>query len=234
MAKRKRKVVQFKRTLKKGARGPDVVAVKRALRVAKVYKIKPATSQLGPKAVTAIRKFQKANKLKVDGVYGINTHRKLMRYFDGYGALLMARAPDPATMTTSIRQRILAEALWGYNNRGRIHYVQARPMRSLRKGHSLPQSTDCSEFATTCYKRAGAIDPSGWLFNGYGNTDSQMRRGRQVSLSQAKIGDLVFYRGHVAIYAGHGRVVSHGSEGGPYLVHIDYRGDRISIRSYLP
>ena len=236
---KRRRVVQFKRTLKKGARGPDVVAVKRALRRAKCYRIKPASAQLGPKAVTAIKKFQKQHKLKADGVYGVRTHRALMRYFDNYGALLMSRAPEPQTFTTSIRQRILAEALWGYNNRYRIWYSQVRPMRARNKGHRLPQTMDCSEFATLVYKRAGASDPNGMLFNGYGYTGTLGARGRFVALSQARPGDLVFYgRGHpwhhVAVYVGHNRVVSHGSDGAPYLCHIDYRGDRGAIRAYLP
>ena len=230
----RRRVVQFKRTLKYGARGPDVVAVKRALRKAKCYTIKPATAQLGPHAVKGIKKFQRQHRLTADGIYGVRTHRALMKYFDQYGALLMSRAPDPATMTISIRQRILAEALYLYNNRLRIHYAQIRPMRSLNKGHSLGQTMDCSEMATVVYKRAGASDPNRMFFNGTGNTTTLMRHGRNVALSQAKIGDLVLYRGHVAVYAGHGRVVSHGSEGGPYLCHIDYRSDRIAIRSYLP
>ena len=235
----RRRVVQFKRTLKRGARGPDVVAVKRALRRAKCYSIKPATAQLGPHAVTAIKKFQKNNGLVADGVYGVRTHRKLMRFFDAYGAHLMSRSPAPETASLSIRQRILAEALWGYNNQYRISYAQVRPMRALSKAHSLPQTMDCSEFATLCYKRAGASDPNGMLFNGYGYTGTLGQRGRQVALSQAKIGDLVFYGHgypwhHVAVYAGFGRVVSHGSNSGPNLCHIDYRGDRGMIRSYLP
>ena len=240
MATRKRRrVVQFKRTLKQGARGPDVVAVKRALRRAKVYKITPATSQLGKIAVASIKKFQKANGLKADGIYGINTHRKLMRYFDQYGARLMSRAPEPTTMSLSIRQRILAEALWGYNNQSRITYAQVRPMRSLFKGHSLPQVADCSEFATTCYRRAGASDPNGMGYNGYGYTGTLANRGRVVALSQAKIGDLVLYGNgapwhHVAVYAGFGKVVSLGSSSGPNLCHIDYRSDRGQIRAYLP
>ena len=238
----KRKIVQFKRTLKKGARGPDVVAVKRALRRAKCYTVpkgQEMTTQLGPRAIAGIKKFQRTHDLKADGIYGIRTHRKLMRFFDSYGARLMSRAPDPTTMTASLRQRILAEALWGYNNRYSIRYAQVRPMTALNRGHALPQTMDCSEFATLCYKRAGASDPNGGLFSGYGYTGTLGQRGRYVALSQAKIGDLVFYGNgfpwhHVAVYAGFGRVVSHGSDGGPYLCSIDYRGDRGAIRAYLP
>jgi hypothetical protein len=139
--------------------------------------------------------------------------------------------------TTGMRQRVLSEALWGYNNRYSIHYAQIRPYRDV--GHQLPQTMDCSAFATLCYKHAGAPDPNGMLYSGFGYTGTLSAHGLLVATSQARVGDLVFYGNgwpyeHVAIYAGYGRVVSHGSEGGPYLCHMDYRWDRRAIRSYLP
>jgi hypothetical protein len=218
-----------------------VLGVKRALRKADVYKLGPRekmTDQYGLRTVAAVQKFQRQEELPTDGIYGPRTHRKLMRDFDAYGALLMSRAPNPDTSTT-MRQRVLAEALWGYNNNWRIGYAQVRPMRSLFSGHDLPQTMDCSEFVTLCYKRAGAPDPNGELYSGYGYTGTLSQRGLFVAYSQARIGDLVFYGGgwpwhHVALYAGFGKVVSHGSDSGPHLCYIDYRGDRGAIRSYLP
>jgi cell wall-associated NlpC family hydrolase len=52
-------------------------------------------------------------------------------------------------------------------------------------------------------------------------------------------GDLLFYRGsngqigHVAMYLGDGKAVSHGSNPGPQIVRPNYR-PIAQIRSYLP
>jgi hypothetical protein len=38
---------------------------------------------------------------------------------------------------------------------------------------------------------------------------------------------------HVAIYAGHGMVYSHGSEAGPFYLDYRYRSDILQFRSYV-
>lgn len=239
MATTRPKVAVFKRTLKKGAVGSDVLAVKRALIQAGFLgygKREEITRQFGEKMYTALRAFQKSKGLQVDGIYGINTHRKLMPSFDQYGAWLMSRAPLEEA-PVSVRQKIVGEAMWAYNNRGGIHYRQIRPYRDV--GHRLPQTYDCSSGVTLWYKLGGGADPNRRLFDGLGWTGTLAVHGTLVSLNQARPADLVLYGSgypysHVALYAGFGRVISHGSEGGPYLVPIDYRRDRRQIRSYLP
>ena len=234
------RVVPFKRTLSKGDIGPDVLGLKRALVKAVVFVHKPddppITNQYGTKTIEAVRRFQRKAGITVDGIYGLESHKKLMPHYDAYGAHLMglSKGDQPAITT---RQRVAAEAIWGYNNRGSIHYAQIRPYVDL--GHRLPQTLDCSSFSTVVYKRANAPDPNARLYDGLGFTGTLAQHGRQVSLSQARPGDLVLYGSggwpyhHVSVYVGFGRCVSHGSEGGPYLVPIDYRSDRAQIRSYL-
>ena len=237
----KNRIVPFRRTLRKGDIGDDVLAVKRALRHAAYYILpqgQEMTRQFGDRMQTAIRRFQQKNGLQVDGVYGILTHRKLMQHFDSYGAHLMGQAPTQTSPATNPRALVVNEATWGYNNRGSIHYRQFRPMQTIDMGHRLPQSLDCSEFATVCYRRAGCSDPNGRGFDALGYTGTLSVRGQLVSTNQARPGDLVFYGNgwpysHVAVYVGFGRVISHGSDSGPSLVPLDYRGDRRQIRSYL-
>ena len=234
-----RRVVPLRRTLRRGDHGPDVIGLKRALTRAKCYKARETlTNNYGPACEQAVKTFQKRKKLAVDGVYGRQTHRRLRPYYDAYAALLMHRAPKQAAPGLTLRGKIVNEAVWGYNARAAIHYVQFRPMRTLHAGHILPQSCDCSEFATTCYYRSGGPDPNARGYDGLGYTGTLASNGLVVSTGNARPGDLVFYGGgwpweHVAVYVGHGRVVSHGSEGGPYLVSMDYRGDRGAIRSYV-
>ena len=235
------RVVPFKRTLSKGDIGPDVLGLKRALVKAVIFVHKPSdppiTNQYGTKTIEAVKRFQRKAGITVDGIYGLESHKKLMPYFDAYGAFLMGQSKGVQPAITP-RQRVVNEAMWAYNVRDQIHYAQIRPMRSLHLGHRLPQTQDCSEAVTVWGFRANVPDFNRRLYDGLGYTGTLAQHGVQVSLSQARPGDLVLYGGswpfhHVALYVGFGRVVSHGSEGGPYLVPIDYRSDRAQIRSYL-
>jgi peptidoglycan hydrolase-like protein with peptidoglycan-binding domain len=227
-------IIPFKHAIKAGTRGKDVLAVKRALSKAGYMQWGGFTPLFGPFAVRATKNFQKAKGLPVNGHIDGATLKKLAPYFDAYGFLLYTGFPPGST----VRNRILAYAIWGYNNRGQMHYSQERPMDLMNDLYHLPVWNDCSEFATKAYKFAGAKDPNGNGYNGYGFTGTLAQHGRVVDLVHAQIGDLVLYGhapsfSHVAIYIGKGRVISHGSEGGPFLLPIDYRRDRAQIRSYL-
>jgi cell wall-associated NlpC family hydrolase len=103
----------------------------------------------------------------------------------------------------------------------------------------VPAWEDCSSFATWCYWAAGAPDPNGLGYNGFGYTGTQILCGRETA--EPRPGDLCFYGPlrdritHVAIYVGNGRVVSHGRERGPELYgSISYRPDLQQIRAYVP
>jgi cell wall-associated NlpC family hydrolase len=76
-----------------------------------------------------------------------------------------------------------------------------------------------------------------------GYTGTMKQNGRRLpgsvaqQLAAAMPGDLVHYGDgtgkHVTIVVGPNRVVSHGSEGGPYLVAPDYRNDITEVRRYI-
>lgn len=235
-------IVPFRRRLARGSKGGDVLAVKRALSVAGHMKWGGFTRTFGIYAERSLKRFQKAKGLKPTGIYSMETHRKLAPHFDRYGAWLMGAIPkrddegpdDP-------RARIVAAMTLLYHHREAVHYTMSgRRMQGVRmklRPPKFPVWEDCSSSATWAYFAAGCPDPNGLGYNGFGYTGTLSRRGSAVPTDQAKPGDLVFYGGgwpfhHVAVYAGHGRVLSHGSEGGPYLLPIDYRTDRAMIRTY--
>jgi cell wall-associated NlpC family hydrolase len=105
-----------------------------------------------------------------------------------------------------------------------------------------PEFEDCSSFVTWCYFAAGAPDPNGLGYNGFGYTGTQIAHGQEKG--RPRPGDLVFYGpsrsaiNHVTLYVGNGRVISHGQETGPQLLPMDYGrgslGGRQQIRTYLP
>lgn len=243
-----RLVIPFGRVLRPGARGKDVVAVKRAIRRAKSGRLRGLTPIFGPFFKRELCSFQARHGLKARGAYDLPTHKLLAPHFDAYaGFLYLGHVPRKAPTKAeareqALRKRIVAAMLVLYNHRAAVHYTQgSRRMDGvILRLHppQFPRYADCSSAATWAYYAAGAPDPNGANYNGTGYTGTLSRRGRKVSLQEAKPGDLVFYGpgwpwGHVAVYIGGGRVLSHGSEAGPYLLPVDYRSDRGEIRSYL-
>lgn len=230
-------IIPFRRTIKAGSKGRDVVGAKRALWKANGLPApKGATQTFGAIAVKQLREFQHAHGLKADGQLGATTLKKLAPYFDQFAFLLyVGYAPGNAKVAK--QNRFLAYQLWGYNHRGLIHYAQQRPMDLLNDLQHLPVWDDCSEFFTKAAKYAGFPDPNGTGFNGSGYTGTLATHGKLVTLANAEVGAAVLYGPaptfeHVAGYIGGGRVISHGSEGGPFLLPADYR-TIAQIRAYI-
>ncbi|HSE44961.1 MAG TPA: peptidoglycan-binding domain-containing protein [Gemmatimonadales bacterium] len=85
--------MQFIRELRRGMRGPDVLAVKRALKKAGLRKGLTLNPTFGTALEKQLKVFQHKHKLVVDGHYGPKTHAALLKYFDAYGRLLYKRTP---------------------------------------------------------------------------------------------------------------------------------------------
>lgn len=79
----------FVRPLKLGDTGPDVLAVKRALKKAGHGAGVAPTYRMGATAVRDLKSFQRMCKLNDDGVYGPDTHHFLAPYFDADGIRLL-------------------------------------------------------------------------------------------------------------------------------------------------
>jgi len=130
------------------------------------------------------------------------------------------------------RARIVEAAKWGLEHKPEFRYLEYRPMaKSLFEKFALTH-TDCSAFATLCYKAANVKDPNGNGYNGSGNTVSLRAHGNKTNNPQP--GDLVFYRSpeHVAVYIGEGKVIELGGTPGPNEEPIHYRNDLLECRSY--
>jgi cell wall-associated NlpC family hydrolase len=148
------------------------------------------------------------------------------------------------------RERAVRAAMLAVKHRDQIVYTQkAARWNGIQHGFraykgEYPKAADCSSFVTWCLwdalggPKAGAdiVNGAGWRA---GFTGTQCSRGRVVSQAQMRPGDLLFYRnsagqiGHVAMYLGDGKAVSHGSDPGPQIVKPNYR-PIAQIRSYLP
>lgn len=234
-----KRLVVLKRTLKPGAHGMDVIGMKRALTKAGYRRAHPKESTwYGPSAVAQVRKYQRAHGLTGDAVYGPRTHAKLAQYYDEYGIWLLGQAPTQSPW----RDAIVNTALFEYHNRWAVHYTQG-PWRMYGVRHHWfpPKVTpyeDCSSLATLVYAvgTGWKLDPNGLGFNGLGFTGTLASHGWRVQ--KAKPGSLCFWGprptfSHVAIAISATHVISHGSEIGPLLLPINYRGQPVEIRDYI-
>lgn len=166
---------------------------------------------------------------------------------DGDDRIVVVRARS----NQKIRHQIVGRGLRYYRFRNDIGYSQARPTEI-----TLPRVTDrldCSGLVAACMDFAGVLPKVDWR---YTNTWTQIRLGRKVDPRYAKPGDVVFYGQtgnptHEALYLGTrdqltaleidppdavdvpGKWVLSMGHYPMGIYQLDYRGDRIQVRSFL-
>ena len=139
------------------------------------------------------------------------------------------------------RRRAVTSARLALAHAPSVHYTQGvarwEGINEHRRAYrgEYPHHADCSAFTTWClwdatlrYHPHDFVNGEHWQA---GYTGTQQAHGRRLGVHEKKLpGDLVFYGNqgggiaeHVAIYVGDGKVISHGSEGGPFLLAWNYR-----------
>jgi hypothetical protein len=227
-------MIELARVLHYGLKGRDVTAVQLALRVAKYRKDDP-TGRYGTKTVHQVNEFKHAHGIREEHGYGPKAHAALWRDFGSAARTLYGQAAANIAHHHMVHH-VVGAAIYGWNERAYMHYTQdGRRMQDFGPPPNVPNWTDCSGFATWCYKSGGAPDPNGFGYNGYGFTGTQLLHGTRIS--QPTLACLVFYGTptvtHVAVYVGDGRVVSMGNELGPQLLPISFGMPINQIRSYF-
>lgn len=130
------------------------------------------------------------------------------------------------------RNQIVKWAKWAVENRGRFVYTQdGRRMSCVHNPNAPTIYADCSAFVTYCYSWAGAPDPNGNGYNGYGYTGTLLAHGTPIGASQARPGDVVVYGPgtgwHTALIVEGGAdplTVSHGGQGDPNYCRVSQDG----------
>ena len=124
----------------------------------------------------------------------------------------------------TLREKIVTAARWGIEHEPQIHYGETRPIPLARR---LPLTTDCSGFVTLCYYLAGAPDPNGNRYSGYGWTGTLLRHLPAIGPVDLRRGDIVVwgaYPGrHCAIVLeadDDPLLASHGQERGPIAIRF--------------
>ena len=133
---------------------------------------------------------------------------------------------------TTMRDKIVAAAKWGVEHRAHFSYSQGSlRMEAVNKPYQLPIIADCSAWVTVCYSWAGAPDPNGCNYNGYGYTGTLLSHGTKIPLSDVQPGDVIVYGPgtgwHTAIIVEAGSdplTVSMGQNGDPSYVRVSQDG----------
>ena len=187
--------------LHKGDEGGNVLRLQRSLQALGWTKI-DLNSRFDAKTVTAVKAAQKQRHLSRSGKATTAL----------WTALQHGKVAGPAKKASGKGARALAFAKKQLGDR-------------YSYGASGPNAWDCSGLTRGAWKAAGVSLPH--------NAAAQYHRGKHISKSQLKAGDLVFfYSGpsHVAIYAGHGKVI-HAPHAGAKVSYIKmkympYKGAR--------
>ncbi|MBO0811964.1 MAG: C40 family peptidase [Microlunatus sp.] len=168
----------------------------------------PATGYFGIRTKRKVNGLKANHGWRTDGVAGRRVWRVLLH--DGH------RVGSPS---------LYGATAWTAAERGRraLNYAKNHLGDPYVYGADGPSSFDCSGLTLAAWKHAGVSLPH--------NSTMQYNRIRHVRKSHLKLGDLVFFysgRTHVAIYAGHGRVIHAGRPGEPvkYIMmkYMPYNG----------
>lgn len=217
--------------MKPGARGKKVKALNRALSRAGYRKWQAFSGVWNPWVTKALKEFQRHYSLPPTAIYDKKTHEKMARFYDAYAIKHLLAIPK-VDKEQEKRNDFLAELMYIYNRRWNVVYTQRRPFDTWKP----PRGLDCSASGEWACKWSNIPSPSGYSGYGWGNTWSQMgklqSKGRKRPVSQAEIGDFVFYGSggptHVAYWIGGGRVWSFGSYPAKILP-IYYRSDYLGL-----
>lgn len=223
--------IPFVRALHQGDTGPDVRAVKRALRKAGFGHGITITSTLGKTAVRNLERFQLRNHLAADGIYGPATHKLLEPFVDRYGAelldqerALLATSAKPRNRFLQIADATVAHvSLFDYTMNGGDNPGQRGYFRVALLDWARRYSCDCSQHFIGCGNHAKLTHP---IFQTDGATGAILDLER-ITLDEAQPGDCVVYVGsaypagdHVTILRsklpnGDWRVINMGTQGQP-------------------
>jgi len=237
-------VPKLPRVARRGMKGPDIYAHKAALSNAGFGKRLVLSPSFGAGLQYEVNAWRRHHGLRANGLidqemFGILRDGRRYGPFAAHQLALETSALKPSP------DRLLSAAsIFAYNVRGSIHYTEGSERMYGVRNHihppEIPRYEDCSSFATWLYYTSGLPDPNRRGYDGQGYTGTMIDNGRQVSVNEARLGDLVFYGWgfngapkHVAMSLGHGRVISHGSESGPLLLGIRYRSDLRAVRRYF-
>lgn len=155
-----------------------------------------------------------------------------------------ARPLTPTKHTPpSVRGQLHALMAETAGNRYGWHYHEVRPL-SIPPRLARGVQADCSYGCVILCKWAGAPDPTGMSFDGYGNSTSMFQHLQHIALQDARVGDFGVFgpegSWHAVMFYTAGTdnpmLWSHGHEGAPnfYPLSADSRRPFTVLRNPVP
>lgn len=199
-------------TLRPGNRGAAVRRLQKALTAS--GRPVPATGYFGPITKNAVKSLQRARGLRVTGTASRAVWRTLQS----------GRAVTSASRPAAKRPAARATSTSGSSRGARaVAFARRQLGDRYRWGATGPNSWDCSGLTQGAWRSVGVSLPH--------NARQQLARGKRISRSQLRPGDLVyFYSGirHVGIYVGGGRIIHASRPGKPVgyskISYMPYKG----------
>lgn len=180
-------------TLRSGMRSNDVLKLQTRLKELKYFSSN-CTGYFGAITVEAVKAFQKANGLTVDGIAGTATISKM------FGTTALTKTAQVAAQSDS--GAATSEQI--------VTYAKTFLGRPYVYGANGPNSFDCTGLTCYVYKHFGYTLPRTAYSQGYSNYGTKI-----TSISALKPGDLVFFNtisdsdisDHAGIYIGNYQVL---------------------------
>lgn len=215
------------KTVRKGSKGTDVKHVQKFLN----WCIKAGLSvdgKCGSKTTSAIKKYQKQYKLKVDGVFGPQSKKKAQSIIN---ALKPKPKPTPTpTPATANADKIVAKAkeyAWPYDTEpktyayitGSAKAVYKTALKKWMKKKAKISQSDCGYFVSTCVRASGVsttfLALPGRASQSYPAVPSTMKIISRGKVGTLQPGDVIRYRKtngnqHTVIFLGDGMIAHAG------------------------
>lgn len=209
----------------------------------------------GNVADSGIRGIERQEALAENGVLDNELYQRMRRIrvpdgphkgepiFDGESVRLLNLALKeygPGSEERRIREAMSDFCQRAEANEEDWHYTRQRPYWGLGDAPEETHEGDCSSYVILDYYWARQVtglkvpDPSGYGYNGYGNTWDNLDGHPRVVSGNYLVGDLAHYDGHVTICRKAGDASSSvwssfGQEFGPDGLSLYYRGDFIKV-----
>ncbi len=202
-------------TLRPGSKGEAVKRLQRSLTA--TGRPVSVTGSYGSSTTKAVKSVQRARNLKATGTASAQVWRLLQA-----GDPIVKKAP--AKKAAAKKKTSKASSSKSKGARA-LAFAKRQIGDRYRYGATGPNAWDCSGLTRGAWKSVGVKLPH--------SAKQQYRKGKKVSKSNLRPGDLVFfYKGisHVGIYAGKGKIVHASRPGKPVgtikMSHMPYQGAR--------
>ena len=219
-----------KPTLKKGSKGVNVKFLQKFLNWYGCKHLK-LDGKFGPNTETQLKRFQKAEGIKIDGVYGSQSYKKAKAYKAEIKKPDPVKEPEPAPVKKTAADKILEvidRLAWPYGTpKKKYSYKTGRPRNKCKEAmqkygyDTKAEYSDCGDFVNTVVRQSG-VDKHFTVLHAvktpFPKKEDKFKiviSGRVPKIKELKPGDIIRYKKkggdqHAMFYVGKNKVCDAG------------------------